>query len=222
MFLPHSAEPAYHTFRAERILRIHNEWIPSEVSRYVISEVCNANHCEPTGSLDFFLLMPSCGVMVNYTHTMRNRMWRRNFIWSSIWPVESMEDTRRNETVMHPCHSHSFVLRNACREPVPRVITFLYDTLTDWLCRRRQLRRGVGGTISKLSPSFLRRAWILHVEMSSSPRYDFFLSSDEMPVVSHTHIWLSNWGTPCNNHQRRSKHRPSLFREIFILKNMSS
>ena len=34
-----------------------------------------------------------------------------------------------SETVMHPSHSHSFVLRNACREPVPRVITFLYDTL---------------------------------------------------------------------------------------------
>ena len=34
-----------------------------------------------------------------------------------------------NETVIPPSHSHSFVLRNACREPVPRVITFLYDTL---------------------------------------------------------------------------------------------
>ena len=34
-----------------------------------------------------------------------------------------------SETVMHLSHSHSFVLRNACREPVPRVITFLYDTL---------------------------------------------------------------------------------------------
>ena len=90
MFLPHRAEPAYHTFRAERI---HNEWLPSEVSWCVISEVCNANHCEPTGGLVFFLLMPSRGVMVNYTRTTRNRMWRRNFIWSSIWPVESMEDT---------------------------------------------------------------------------------------------------------------------------------
>ena len=35
-----------------------------------------------------------------------------------------------SETVMHPSHSHSFVLRNACREPVPRVFTFLYDTLS--------------------------------------------------------------------------------------------
>ena len=51
MFLPHRAEPAYHTFRAERA---HNEWLPSEVSRCVISEVCNANHCEPTGGLVFF------------------------------------------------------------------------------------------------------------------------------------------------------------------------
>ena len=34
-----------------------------------------------------------------------------------------------SETVMHPSHSHSFVLRNACREPVPRVITLLYNTL---------------------------------------------------------------------------------------------
>ena len=44
-----------------------------------------------------------------------------------------------SETVMHPSHSRSFVLRNACREPVPRVITFLYHTL---YVSRAKWRRG--------------------------------------------------------------------------------
>ena len=52
-----------------------------------------------------------------------------------------------SEIVMHPSHSHSFVLRNACREPVPRVITFLYDTLgyacsQNAICRLRTEQRG--------------------------------------------------------------------------------
>ena len=45
--------------------------------------------------------MPSPGVTVNYTGTTRIWMWRRNFIWSSIWPVESMESPnskRHNST----------------------------------------------------------------------------------------------------------------------------
>ena len=34
-----------------------------------------------------------------------------------------------NQRVMHLSHSHSFIWRNACREPRPHDITFLYNTL---------------------------------------------------------------------------------------------
>ena len=44
---------------------------------------------------------------------------------------------------MHPSHSHSSVLRNACREPVPRVITFFYDTLTRRVCKCQRFLRSV-------------------------------------------------------------------------------